>query len=214
MEVAPGIHRIESVLGPRPFSQYLLRDERTVLVDTGVKETPGDVILPFLGRFRYRPRRDRRDRQHARRRRPLRRQRGDARGRAAGARLRARARRRLDREPGADPSRALRLVRGARHRLPARRRQAGSATRWARTSPSTSVFRAARSIRLGPRLEAHVLHLPGPLRAATSACGCRALETAIVRTPSWRRGSSTPRARLSTRRRTSTPRRTKRRRGC
>jgi len=48
MEVAPGIHRIESVLGPRPFSQYLLRGERTLLVDTGVKETPGDVILPFL----------------------------------------------------------------------------------------------------------------------------------------------------------------------
>ena len=48
MEVAPGIHRIESVLGPRPFSQYLLRDERSLLFDTGVKETPGDVILPFL----------------------------------------------------------------------------------------------------------------------------------------------------------------------
>lgn len=48
MEVVPGIHRIESVLGPRPFSQYLLRGERTLLVDTGVKETPGDVILPWL----------------------------------------------------------------------------------------------------------------------------------------------------------------------
>jgi glyoxylase-like metal-dependent hydrolase (beta-lactamase superfamily II) len=48
MEVAPGIHRIESVLGPRPFSQYLLRGERTLLVDSGVKETPGDVILPAL----------------------------------------------------------------------------------------------------------------------------------------------------------------------
>jgi glyoxylase-like metal-dependent hydrolase (beta-lactamase superfamily II) len=48
VEVAPGIHRIESILGPRPFSQYLLRDERTLLVDTGVKETPRDVILPFL----------------------------------------------------------------------------------------------------------------------------------------------------------------------
>ena len=48
MEVAPGIHRIESVLGPRPFSQYLLRDERSLLVDTGVKETPAEVILPFL----------------------------------------------------------------------------------------------------------------------------------------------------------------------
>jgi len=49
MEVAPGIHRIESVLGPRPFSQYLLVGERTLLVDTGVRETPAEVILPFLG---------------------------------------------------------------------------------------------------------------------------------------------------------------------
>ncbi|MGL6279342.1 MAG: MBL fold metallo-hydrolase, partial [Gaiella sp.] len=48
MEVAPGIHRIESILGPRPFSQYLLRDERSLLVDTGVRETPEAVILPFL----------------------------------------------------------------------------------------------------------------------------------------------------------------------
>jgi glyoxylase-like metal-dependent hydrolase (beta-lactamase superfamily II) len=47
-EVAPGIVRIESILGPRPFSQYLLRGERTLLVDSGVKETPGDVILPAL----------------------------------------------------------------------------------------------------------------------------------------------------------------------
>jgi glyoxylase-like metal-dependent hydrolase (beta-lactamase superfamily II) len=48
IEVTPGITRIESILGPRPFSQYLLRDERTLLVDTGVKETPADVILPAL----------------------------------------------------------------------------------------------------------------------------------------------------------------------
>lgn len=48
MEVAPGIHRIGSVLGPRPFSQYLLRGERTMLVDTGVTGTPGEVILPYL----------------------------------------------------------------------------------------------------------------------------------------------------------------------
>lgn len=48
IEVTPGITRIESVLGPRPFSQYLLRGERTLLVDTGVKETPADVILPAL----------------------------------------------------------------------------------------------------------------------------------------------------------------------
>jgi glyoxylase-like metal-dependent hydrolase (beta-lactamase superfamily II) len=49
VELAPGIHRIESVLGPRPFSQYLLRGgERALLVDTGVKETPKGVILPYL----------------------------------------------------------------------------------------------------------------------------------------------------------------------
>src|SRR3712207_6996444 len=32
----------------RSFSQYLLRGERTMLVDTGVTETPGRVILPYL----------------------------------------------------------------------------------------------------------------------------------------------------------------------
>ena len=48
VEVAPGIHRIESILGPRPFSQYLLLAERTLLVDTGVAGTPEAVILPYL----------------------------------------------------------------------------------------------------------------------------------------------------------------------
>ena len=45
-EVAPGIYRIESILGPRPFAQYLLRDERSLLVDTGIVTTPDEVILP------------------------------------------------------------------------------------------------------------------------------------------------------------------------
>jgi glyoxylase-like metal-dependent hydrolase (beta-lactamase superfamily II) len=48
LEVAAGIHRIESVLGPRPFSQYILRGERSLLVDTGVTETPESVIWPYL----------------------------------------------------------------------------------------------------------------------------------------------------------------------
>jgi glyoxylase-like metal-dependent hydrolase (beta-lactamase superfamily II) len=48
MEIAPGIYRIESILGPRPFAQYLLRGERSLLVDSGVAETPAAVILPFL----------------------------------------------------------------------------------------------------------------------------------------------------------------------
>lgn len=45
-EITPGIVRIESVLGPRPFAQYLLRDERSMLVDTGIISTPDDVLLP------------------------------------------------------------------------------------------------------------------------------------------------------------------------
>ena len=44
----PGIHRIASELGPRPFAQYLLRGDRTMLVDTGIATTPADVILPWL----------------------------------------------------------------------------------------------------------------------------------------------------------------------
>jgi glyoxylase-like metal-dependent hydrolase (beta-lactamase superfamily II) len=48
MEVVPGIYRIESILGPRPFSQYLLAGERLILVDTGIVSTPDEVILPFL----------------------------------------------------------------------------------------------------------------------------------------------------------------------
>jgi glyoxylase-like metal-dependent hydrolase (beta-lactamase superfamily II) len=48
VEVAPGIDRIESILGPRPFSQYLVRGERIMLVDTGVVETPWEVILPYF----------------------------------------------------------------------------------------------------------------------------------------------------------------------
>ena len=45
-EVAPGTYRIESILGPRPFAQYLLREERSLLVDTGIASTPDEVILP------------------------------------------------------------------------------------------------------------------------------------------------------------------------
>jgi glyoxylase-like metal-dependent hydrolase (beta-lactamase superfamily II) len=48
MEIVPGIHRIESDLGPRFMCQYLLvGDERTVLIDTGLAGTPGDVLAPY-----------------------------------------------------------------------------------------------------------------------------------------------------------------------
>lgn len=51
MEVAPGIHRIESDLGARFMCQYaLIGEERTLLVDTGLAETPASVIEPYLRR--------------------------------------------------------------------------------------------------------------------------------------------------------------------
>ena len=49
MEVAPGIHRIEGDLGERYVCQYLLvGDERTLLVDTGLRDMPEQVIAPYL----------------------------------------------------------------------------------------------------------------------------------------------------------------------
>jgi hypothetical protein len=48
MEVAPGIHRIEADLGERYVCQYLLvGDERTLLVDTGLRDMPEEVIAPY-----------------------------------------------------------------------------------------------------------------------------------------------------------------------
>jgi glyoxylase-like metal-dependent hydrolase (beta-lactamase superfamily II) len=52
MEVAPGIHRIEGDLGERYVCQYLLvGDERTLLVDTGLRDMPEQVIAPYLARL-------------------------------------------------------------------------------------------------------------------------------------------------------------------
>jgi len=49
MEVAHGIHRIEGDLGERYVCQYLLTGaERTLLVDTGLREMPRTVIAPYL----------------------------------------------------------------------------------------------------------------------------------------------------------------------
>ncbi|MCA9858206.1 MAG: MBL fold metallo-hydrolase [Thermomicrobiales bacterium] len=55
VEVAPGIERIESVFGPRPFAQYVLRADRSMLIDTGIDATPGDVIVPFFERAAFSP---------------------------------------------------------------------------------------------------------------------------------------------------------------
>jgi glyoxylase-like metal-dependent hydrolase (beta-lactamase superfamily II) len=49
MEVAPGIHRIESSLGARFMAQYLLVGEaRRLLVDTGMPDTPAGALRPYL----------------------------------------------------------------------------------------------------------------------------------------------------------------------
>jgi glyoxylase-like metal-dependent hydrolase (beta-lactamase superfamily II) len=49
MEVAQGIHRIEGDLGERYVCQYLLvGEERTLLVDTGLRDMPDQVIAPYL----------------------------------------------------------------------------------------------------------------------------------------------------------------------
>jgi glyoxylase-like metal-dependent hydrolase (beta-lactamase superfamily II) len=49
MEVVPGIHRIEGDLGERYVCQYLLiGEERTLVVDTGLRDMPAEVIAPYL----------------------------------------------------------------------------------------------------------------------------------------------------------------------
>jgi glyoxylase-like metal-dependent hydrolase (beta-lactamase superfamily II) len=49
MEVVEGIHRIEGDLGERYVCQYLLAGEdRTLLVDTGLRDMPSTVIAPYL----------------------------------------------------------------------------------------------------------------------------------------------------------------------
>lgn len=49
MEIAPGIHRIESSLGVRFMAQYVLAgNARTLLVDTGLPDTPSEALAPYL----------------------------------------------------------------------------------------------------------------------------------------------------------------------
>jgi glyoxylase-like metal-dependent hydrolase (beta-lactamase superfamily II) len=49
MEIAPGIHRIESDLGARFMCQYLfVGSSRALLLDTGIAATPDEVLVPYL----------------------------------------------------------------------------------------------------------------------------------------------------------------------
>jgi glyoxylase-like metal-dependent hydrolase (beta-lactamase superfamily II) len=49
MEVASGIHRVETLLGERLLALYLLTGEaHMLLIDTGLDDTPRDAVLPYL----------------------------------------------------------------------------------------------------------------------------------------------------------------------
>jgi glyoxylase-like metal-dependent hydrolase (beta-lactamase superfamily II) len=55
-EIADGIYRIESDLGPRFMCQYVVAGrEHALLVDTGLADTPAAVIDPYLGRAGLKP---------------------------------------------------------------------------------------------------------------------------------------------------------------
>jgi glyoxylase-like metal-dependent hydrolase (beta-lactamase superfamily II) len=55
-EVATGIHRVESDLGPRFMAQYVLAGSaRTLLVDTGLASTPEPVLVPALAELGREP---------------------------------------------------------------------------------------------------------------------------------------------------------------
>jgi glyoxylase-like metal-dependent hydrolase (beta-lactamase superfamily II) len=55
-EIADGLYRIESDLGPRFMCQYVVAGrERALLVDTGLADTPATVIDPYLQRAGVEP---------------------------------------------------------------------------------------------------------------------------------------------------------------
>ena len=52
MELYPSVYQIQSLFGGRNLFQYLLVGDNTVLVDTGIAETPEKVIFPYLDSLR------------------------------------------------------------------------------------------------------------------------------------------------------------------
>jgi len=55
MELYPHVYQIQSLFGGRNLFQYLFVGDNTVLVDTGIAETPEKVIFPYLDSLRLRP---------------------------------------------------------------------------------------------------------------------------------------------------------------
>jgi glyoxylase-like metal-dependent hydrolase (beta-lactamase superfamily II) len=48
VEIFPGVHRIESELGPRALYQFLFVSDRAILIDTGLATTPEQAIFPYF----------------------------------------------------------------------------------------------------------------------------------------------------------------------
>lgn len=47
-EIAPGVHRLEFIIGAKPMAMHLLNGDRVTLIDTGLPDTPEHVHLPAL----------------------------------------------------------------------------------------------------------------------------------------------------------------------
>ena len=55
MKLYEGVYQIQSLFGGRNLFQYLFAGQNTVLVDTGIAETPGKVIFPYMERLGLAP---------------------------------------------------------------------------------------------------------------------------------------------------------------
>jgi glyoxylase-like metal-dependent hydrolase (beta-lactamase superfamily II) len=55
MELYPRVYQIQSLYGGRNLFQYLLAGANTVLLDTGIAETPEKIILPYFDRLKMPP---------------------------------------------------------------------------------------------------------------------------------------------------------------
>ena len=57
MELYNHVYQIQSLFGGRNLFQYLFVAENTILVDTGIAETPEKVIFPYMDRLGLPPQR-------------------------------------------------------------------------------------------------------------------------------------------------------------
>jgi glyoxylase-like metal-dependent hydrolase (beta-lactamase superfamily II) len=48
MKLYPGVHQLQSLFGGRNLFQYLFVGDNVILLDTGIAETPEQVIFPYL----------------------------------------------------------------------------------------------------------------------------------------------------------------------